>query len=300
MFDFRYHALSLAAVLIALTLGILLGVAIGDAGLVSSAEQNLRDQLRSNLKTSQDQTRQLQAQLALRSAFESDVYPLLVGGKLNGKRIGLLFIGQPTDATNRLVRSALDGTGGQLVVVGVVRDPPDLPALGSLAAPGRYGTLASDATLLRPFAVRMGKQLALGGRLVGRVQGTLLSSYNGSLQPLDGVVLVRSRPTLSAAEAKIADTFEQGLASGLSSSGVPVVGAETSATNPSNVSWFRSQNLSSVDNLDDLAGRTALVFALVGAHGAFGTKSTAETLLPQQASAPAGAAPAAQSAAPRP
>lgn len=296
MFDFRYHALSLAAVLIALTLGILLGVAIGDAGLVSSAEQNLRDLQQSKLKSSQDQASQLQRQLALRAAYESDVYPQLVGGKLNGKRIGLLFIGEPTDTTNRLVRSALDGSGGQLVVVAVVRDPPDLSALGALAAPGRYGALGSDPTLLRPFAVRMGKQLALGGRLVGRVQGTLLSSYNGSLQPLDGVVLVRSRPTLSAADAKTADTFEQGLASGLSSSGVPVVGGETSATNPSNVPWYRSQNLSSVDDLDDIAGRTALVFALSGAHGAFGTKSTAETLLPQAGATGTGAAPAAQSA----
>lgn len=297
MFDFRYHALSLAAVLIALTLGVLLGVAIGDAGLVSSAEQNLRAQLRSNLKRSQDQSARLESQLSLRAAYESNLYPQLVGGQLNGKRLGLLFVGQPTNAINGLVRSALDGSGGQLVLVGVVRDPPDLAALGQLAAPGRYGGLGSDPALLRPFAVRMGRQLALGGRLVGRLQGTLLSSYNGSLQPLDGVVLVRGRPTLSAVDAKIADTFEQGLASGLTSSRVPVVGAETSATNPSNVPWYRSQNLASVDDLDDIAGRTALVFALAGAHGAFGMKSTAETLLPPAAaSAGTGAAPAAQSA----
>jgi hypothetical protein len=37
MFDYRYHALSLAAVLFALALGVLIGVAIGDSNLVSSA-----------------------------------------------------------------------------------------------------------------------------------------------------------------------------------------------------------------------------------------------------------------------
>ena len=47
MFDARYHALSLAAVLVALVLGLLLGVAIGDAGLVSSAEREIRADLRS-------------------------------------------------------------------------------------------------------------------------------------------------------------------------------------------------------------------------------------------------------------
>jgi len=40
MFDFRYHALSLVSVFLALVLGLLLGVAIGDRGLVSSAERD--------------------------------------------------------------------------------------------------------------------------------------------------------------------------------------------------------------------------------------------------------------------
>ena len=46
MLDFRYHALSLVAVFVALMIGLLLGVAIGDRGLVSSADRNLRDSLR--------------------------------------------------------------------------------------------------------------------------------------------------------------------------------------------------------------------------------------------------------------
>ena len=48
MFDFRYHALSLAAVFIALVVGLLLGVAIGDKELVSGARQELRDSLRAD------------------------------------------------------------------------------------------------------------------------------------------------------------------------------------------------------------------------------------------------------------
>ena len=41
MFDYRYHALSLAAVLLALMIGVLLGVAIGDSNLVSSAKNGI-------------------------------------------------------------------------------------------------------------------------------------------------------------------------------------------------------------------------------------------------------------------
>ena len=49
MFDFRYHALSLAAVLFALALGVLIGVAIGDSDLVSSAKSGIVHDLESEV-----------------------------------------------------------------------------------------------------------------------------------------------------------------------------------------------------------------------------------------------------------
>jgi Copper transport outer membrane protein, MctB len=53
VFDFRYHALSLVSVFLALVLGLLLGVAIGDKGLVSSAEHDVRASLRGDVRKAQ-------------------------------------------------------------------------------------------------------------------------------------------------------------------------------------------------------------------------------------------------------
>ena len=49
MLDFRYHALSLVAVFLALAIGIVLGVTIGDS-LVSDAERALRGNLRADVE----------------------------------------------------------------------------------------------------------------------------------------------------------------------------------------------------------------------------------------------------------
>ena len=49
-----------------------------------------------------------------------------------------------------------------------------------------------------------------------------------------------------------------------------------------------------MDSIDDIAGRTALVFALAGSDGHFGVKPTADALLPKAvgpAGAPAAATP---------
>jgi hypothetical protein len=284
VFDFRYHALSLAAVLIALAVGLLLGVAIGDANLVSNAERRVVASLKSNLDSAQDQASAVRSQLAFRNQFEGAAYAQLVGGRLAGRRIGLIFLGSPSEQINALVRSALESTGGQVVLVAVVRDPPNLQAVGAAATPGRYAAVASNPALVRPFGVRVGVQLVKGGRLLGKVANQVLSTYNGTLEPvggLGGVVVVRSPAAVSASQTAVQTSFEDGLAAGLAGSEVPVVGVETSANSPSEIPWYTQQNLSSVDDIDDIAGRTAMVDVLAGAHGSFGRKPTATSgLLP--------------------
>jgi hypothetical protein len=93
---------------------------------------------------------------------------------------------------------------------------------------------------------------------------------------------VRNDPTSpSAADAQTINTFESGLSAGLTAARVPVVGVETLTANPSNISWFQGQNFASVDDLDDIAGRVAMVLALsTDAHGAYGFKPTAGAILP--------------------
>ena len=283
MFDFRYHALSLAAVLIALAVGILLGVAIGDANLVSNAEKHIQDSLRGDLNAARNDAAQVRAQLGVRSSFESEIYPQLVGGALKARRIGMVFLGQPSNQVSSLVRAALEPTGATIVLVAVIRDPADASALAAAAAGTRYSVAAGDPALLGELGTRIGVQLVRGGRLLTQVQPALFSSYNGAIERLDGIVLVRAPGAIAQAHQNANDQFENGLATGLARTGVPVVGVETSATNPSQIPWYTQKNFSSVDDLEDLAGSTALVEALAGAHGAFGRKATAVAVLPPSA-----------------
>ena len=64
MFDYRYHALSLAAVLLALAIGVLIGVAIGDSNLVSSARDGIVKNLRAEVGESEHRTEQVSSKLS--------------------------------------------------------------------------------------------------------------------------------------------------------------------------------------------------------------------------------------------
>src|SRR5271169_334597 len=126
MFDYRYHALSLAAVLLALAVGVLIGVAIGDSDLVSSAKSGIVHDLSAEVNGAQRQVGQLRAQLAGEEAFTNDLYPIAVHGLLSGQSIGLAFLGSPSNRVDGLVRSAVTQAGGNLVTVVAIREPPDL------------------------------------------------------------------------------------------------------------------------------------------------------------------------------
>jgi hypothetical protein len=283
VFDARYHALSLAAVLVALVLGLLLGVAIGDAGLVSSAERKIRADLRSDVRSANDRARDLQRSLGRKERFERAVYPLLVSGQLEGSRIGLVFLGKTSDRVVDQVREALADTGGRLATVVTVREPVDLSRLAAAASGTRYATLAAQPKLVEPFGVRIGTQLVRGGRLLRRVDRALFSTQAGGFHRLDAVVVFRDGPSLDDPEDARRDALEDGLVHGMRDAGARGAGVEMLATDPSQIPWYGDRQLSSVDNVDDIAGHAALVFVLAGADGDYGVKDTADALLPKVA-----------------
>jgi hypothetical protein len=291
MFDYRYHALSLAAVLLALAVGVVIGVAIGDSNLVSSAKSGIVHDLSSEVSGAQHQADQLRAQLNGEEAFANDLYPIAMHGLLSGRNVGLVFLGSPSNRVNGLVRNAVTQAGGDLVTVVAVREPLDLAGLARAAAGTHFAALGvapppAGGKLMARFGGIVGRQLVSGGQLVGREllsreRGPLLSAFDGQLAKLAGLVVLRAQPTgMTPQQGEASDALESGLLDGATAAGVPTVGVELSSTQPSQVPWYQAQNISSVDDLDAIAGQAALVYALTGSRGAYGVKPTSDSLLP--------------------
>jgi hypothetical protein len=280
MFDFRYHALSLAAVFIALVVGLLLGVAIGDKELVSSAQRDLRSSLRADVRQADQERDEAQARLREQQQFADAAYPILTKDQLRGLRIGLVVLGDDDRAPD-LIRKALQPTGADLSLVAVVRENVELSALADRSRGTRYADVAQNTALLDDLGRRAGIQMVTGGRLVRQVRTVLLQTLSGKFGGLDGVIVMRpaTAPKDKDAAKRLAD-LQDGIARGLVQTGVKVVGVERRASDPSHIGWYRDRELSSVDNVDEPAGRAATVFVLAGAQGAYGRGDGAQALLP--------------------
>ena len=85
---------------------------------------------------------------------------------------------------------------------------------------------------------------------------------------------------MSAAQSEASAAFDTGLLTGIAAGRATAVGAQTSTSEPSQISWFKGKGISSVDDLDTVAGQTALVYALAGQRGTYGSSATANSLLP--------------------
>ena len=281
----RYHAASLAAVFLALAIGILIGVGLGH-NVLSGAQRDLEKSLKNDLADTRDHNEALQGELSEEHEFADQIYPSLVANLLSEKRIAVVALGGLPEAIKADIEAVVGGdspTAAKLAEVAVVREPPDLHALAAAARGTPWRRVANDPDALPRLARRLGEGLVSGEGGLTRFRDPLLSGTSGRSGDIDAVIVVRDRPTdLGQRQSEAADNLEAGIVAGLLRSGtVPVVGVERSDADPSSIGFFSSEGLNAtVDSIDLVSGRVALAHALGGTEGNFGTKSTADRLLP--------------------
>jgi hypothetical protein len=276
----RYHAASLIAVFIALAVGILVGAEFGGDAL-NNTRRDLEHSLVGNLQDARSQVDDLNADLNRSDEFAERVYPALTRDRLEGKRIAILALGGLPSPVTEEVEEALAPTGGRLVGVGVVCEPVDVNGLAEDLAKTRFSGLRTEPDALGELGTGLGRQLAIGGKLPEVVRGHLFTRASGNFGGLDGVIVVRDQPEeMGTVQREKTNQMEAGLMDGVTATRRPAVGVETSTDSSSSISFFQSNGLASVDDVDLTAGKLATVFALLGADGSFGVKGSADQLLP--------------------
>jgi hypothetical protein len=271
MVDFRYHALSLVAVFLALGIGIVLGVTVGDS-LVSDADRNLRDSLRGDVEEARDQARDEQALGERRDDVIEELAPELADGRLRGRRVAVVALGELPAELADSVDEAIEMGGGRVVRSAEIEPLPD----------------ADRPRAQRRWGATTARAIQSGGQLLRRLaRSTSPRWFSGSASGrVDGVVVYRDPPAEdeSDEDAALRDALADGLVRRLGDTGIAV---ETLGTDPSQVEWYAERFIASVDNVDVAAGRLALVLLLDEAAatddppaGSFGYKDSADRAVP--------------------
>lgn len=274
MFDFRYHALSLVAVFLALAIGILLGATIGNS-LVSDADKGIRSSLHQDVINARNAASQAQSQLSQRDKIISSALPMLVQGELAGQRVAIVATGSLPGSVESEVRQAVETASGTVDSLSTFDVPGQLDSIEKAA-----GVRGRNPEAVQGFAKRVARSIVNGTGVSLRMHRALPDTMRGDYGGVGSVIFYRSQPPDQETDQDKAlrEAFENGLADGINAQGVQTVGVEEQSTDPSQVGWYKDHKMSSVDSVDLPGGQLALVFALSGEKGSFGVKSGATPL----------------------
>lgn len=285
--DFRYHVVTLAAVFLALGIGILVGTAIGGDEALVKQQKHLIDTLErdfTNLARDREELLSkvdvLTLEIERRDEFAAKAVPVLVRGRLSGKRIAVVKTGDAcSDKELNEVVSTLKLAGAEVTTVTRITRPfalTEADPIADIASLLRCdlavgGGTAEVASKLAEELVRgTGKEsteAAGPATFVGALEGMKFLVKSGDYSKgADGVVLLGGR---SQGDSTI-DGIDVPLIDALRDLGALVVGAQPTNTVVSYTPGYRAKGISTVDNIDTPYGRAALVWALLGAKGSYG------------------------------
>jgi hypothetical protein len=274
MFDFRYHALSLVAVFLALAIGILLGATIGNS-LVSDADNGIRSSLHQDVINARSAASQAQSQLSQRDKIISSALPMLVQGELSGERVAIIATGSLPSSIESEVRQTIETAGGTVDSVSEFDVPNQLDSIEQAA-----NVRGRNPEIVQGFARRVARSILNGAGVSIRMHKSLTDTMRGDYHGASAVVFYRSAPPDQETDQDKAlrEGFENGLADGVDSTNEQVVGVEEQNTDPSQVPWYKDHKMSSVDSVDLPGGQIALVYALTGESGSYGVKDGSSPL----------------------
>jgi Copper transport outer membrane protein, MctB len=307
--DFRYHLVSLIAVFLAIALGIVIGTTqlngpiLDDLrGQVSSLEQDKRDL--------EDSTQQLQTEQESGDAFQAAVAPALVDGALAGRTVVLVVTNDDVSSDTVEEVTALIGEAGG-TVTGTLRLQPEysdpatasslenyvtgggLPAGVSVPPNGDAGQLVASLlaqVLMAPLDGPAPSTADLSSVLAGLSALDVLAQDSASVTPANfAVVLTAGAFEGDDADERNATLVELATALDSAGAGAVVAGDTASASDTGLVGVIRddtvaSAAVSTVDNVDQVAGQISTVLALgresEGTSGKYGTGEDTQPVPP--------------------
>jgi outer membrane murein-binding lipoprotein Lpp len=295
MISLRYHALSIAAIFLALAVGVLLG-ASGVSDRVLGAVTSQRDDLASRVERLTSERDALAAQERAGDEFAARIGPAAVRGLLSGQYVTVVAAG--ADAQDRAAVATLIGQAGGAVT-------GQLELTEAISDPARADQLRELTSQLLPAGAQLPAASDTGSLVGGLLGGVLLARDGQEISPEDvtsvltgltsaGFVAPGDAPTPANLVVVLTGGAQPGVSGGDSAAVVARLAAEldragrgavlagrtgsAEATGPIGVARADPQivaGLSTVDDVHGGPGRVAAVLALKeqldGRAGSYGT-----------------------------
>jgi hypothetical protein len=262
MIDIRYYVVSLVAVFLALSLGIVLGSVIVDKGVLVEQQNKLVKSIQKDISDLRTENKKLREEMENFQKFEEEVFPWILDERLRGKKIAILDFDSELSDLSKEIRALCEAAGGEVVYIRLQNpDTVDVEKkanLGEILSPGTTRTVEEALVDYVSFSITTP---SLEREKLEKIEGTeVLEVTDYSLLPANSVVILPG-------ENKV---LMERLALNMEKSGLVVVGVDRANKPARGLDVFAGHNISTVNNIDTLEGKIALVLLLEGRVGDVG------------------------------
>lgn len=261
MFDLRYHITSLTAVFLALGLGILVGIIMVDDDALIKEQNYLINRLEQDFQYLREQNNLVRLEIAeykktleLWEQFSQTALLPIIQGRLANRRLAVLQTNGQGIPEGLLEN--LETAGAEVVCAANLMEFPDLSQTGW---PNKKSSGSEEV-------VKIADQICAGRK-----------TEDGVIT-IDAVILIGGA---DSQEAFLVDRLDLPLIARFKELGLIVAAAEVSGTPYSYIPYYRRNADIIIDHINTVPGQVALIWALTGIPGYYGTGPGALSLLPE-------------------
>lgn len=290
MIDIRHHIYSLAAVFLALAIGIVIGTSFHGNADSNAQERKTIQRYETDMRKLKDEIikathKKEEKTVALQQCQEycRAIMPMAVKNRLDWRNIALVQTGDYDDLTGS-VKQALELAGGRITCTADISRTFDFTdeAKVTQALVTSQIIPSGDPKTDREKLIRaIARTISTGqyAYLAANLEKAEVATFTGSCDiPARLVVFVGGASSDANNASQLVDAQ---LPIALNQLGAQAVGCETSLAVLSYVPVWHKAGMATVDNADNAIGQTCLIYALGGEMANFGTKNTADRLIPK-------------------
>lgn len=310
MFDMRYHIASLVAVFLALAIGILLGTVIVDRGILVNQQRSMVKNIENGFDAIRTENRTLNEEVKAQREFASQVMPLTVRDRLAGQNVMIIATTKVDDKIRDPLIKNVEKAGATVSFISIAEEFKPNSATVLQIKPyydktTQVKTENAQALMLKKMIEMLTMSSSAPSTETAATTtsvavtssddtATTESAKTPFLTVLKDMGFIKTDINPEDESKKITQVLIMGgtginrdplqidmpIILQLKSIKLRTVGVETSDCKHSFMQEYQSAHIPTVDNIDQSTGIISSIFALSGIDGNFGTKKTADQLLP--------------------
>lgn len=284
--NIKYYVLTVVSIFLALAIGIYIGFMFDAQDILMSQKEDIVAQLEERFdyleeenKIVKDEIDKVTQENNKIKEFNRIIYSDIIRDKLNGIKIAIIETSD--DYIYKGISQTLELAGAEVTSITTIKNNfnYDLDLLKKTYEKANE-TENIDSNILESAINSIVQEVITGedNRIIEtfKVEG-LIDASGEYFTAIDYMVIAGGRKEKNDERF---DIFDKRIINICKKANIPIIGVEKENVEYSYIDKYKDNRISSIDNIDTIMGKVALVLAIDGRPGNYGVKPSAESIVP--------------------